>query len=257
MKIYFIIFFIVLSSLGLVAQDKLIIKYEHVAYLYNPLRLTTDSIIFQKKGKKYITQTYIHNKKEEKFKTRKKISKRYIEGFLYSNTPLKLKNLGITLEEIKQACQRHKVQLLPSTLAMLKDDFVFRFDTLAFCQKHLMVINKFSVTDVATVVEVYHNNQQTFRCGDSSYNNTNFSIEKFLRVYSIVKSAELDDLDISNFLNKEQCLKWLVEYFDTIQCEDYYYRLYLKDNPPKDDIAKRKRVGWNFEEYLKKIKNTK
>jgi len=251
MKTYYILFFVLLGSLSSLAQDKLIIKQKSFG---GPTLRRGDvtELVFKRKRDYFFTKRYFSIDSTIHFREKQLISVPRVDSFLNSKTSLLFKDLGFTIEDVKKAAKEEKINLLPQTLALLTPDFVLNFDSLNFCKSNLFeVLHGRSLCGRITT-EVFYNKNRLFYYPDSE---KDFDIKMYFKTYILIKDLNKVSQSLpEKHFSKKNALYRFIKYLDMLQCEDYYYRLYLKDNPPTDERAKNLRVGWNFEEYLKKIK---
>ncbi|MCU0440064.1 MAG: hypothetical protein MUC49_19425 [Raineya sp.] len=263
MKIYLIIFLFFYSWVQLIAQDRLVIAYQQFGGLHTipPLGTRTTEFVFKQKGDKFIAKNYTFfdatfkdsKKKKIRFEKKKIISKSKIDSFINPKTPIYFKDLGFSIEEIKAETSKKEIKLLPSTDSLLKNNFPLKFDTLDFCYSHRYGKYMTIFNDGYSIISfnynkksIYYHNQQAEQLIKN--------LQYYFKAYIILKDLNIKDFEY--YFGKEKVLDWFVTYLDIIQCEDYYASLFMKENPEYNtSYFKRTKKGWNFEEYLKKIKN--
>lgn len=127
-----------------------------------------------------------------------------------------------------------------------------RIDSFKFCNQHyrrpLYLIGKQDL-------------QEEFSFFDSLGNKIiqidTFHLANRILLHNLLKDRLPEEFPIVYLFNDDLMIHYILDYLKTTECEDYYYKEYLKKNPDKSAKEKRMRIGWNFKEYMMKEKGLK
>lgn len=79
----------------------------------------------------------------------------------------------------------------------------------------------------------------------------NFDFLNYLVIYPLLENNLPSAVPGSHIFDDLFLLKVVEEYYNQIQCEDYYYQQFLKEHPERTKQENRMRKGWDFKTYLK------
>lgn len=157
-----------------------------------------------------------------------------------------LRELDLKMEDLRLPDGQKKYELT----FPVPDNFSVSIDSLTFCKKHSMMKVMSTGGDHISVTITYNNHKEYFQFD----NNTlfqEFDFKAYLTCYAILKDAMPEEFPAYNFFSQEMLVRLLSEYQKTVECEGYYYKKYVSEQPDLTPQERRTMKGWNFADYLK------
>jgi hypothetical protein len=106
------------------------------------------------------------------------------------------------------------------------------------------------------LIKFYNGRDNTSYSFNSANKGTwNYGLKDYLLIQTLLESSFPDQLMAFNIFTRQNLLENLCNYYQLIECEDYYYSEYLRINPEarlKTGQERRIKIGWEFKDYLKK-----
>ena len=156
-----------------------------------------------------------------------------------------------------------KVDTLNKELRLRSESFVIRrevageelipivmdLDSLSFCKSYEGT-SKLSTGGYWMTISVSQGGKDLliFKYDSSSPND--FDFRGFLTLYPTLQDNLPASLPGYSMFDDLFLMQVIDNYFETIQCEDFYYQEFIGDHPERTPRQNRTREGWDFEKYL-------
>ncbi|WP_044200856.1 hypothetical protein [Flammeovirga sp. OC4] len=90
-----------------------------------------------------------------------------------------------------------------------------------------------------------------FEYGYGDRKNRTFDLEGYLLTYPLFNEQLSCIISTERFGFTFTSLISILEYYNkTLECEEYYYAEFMKENPKRTRAENRMRIGWDFHQYL-------
>jgi len=205
------------------------------------------------KSGNYRAKAYQISGKRVKFKSPQSISKSKIVTFLnwYNNDKqtFTFNELGLTLHEITGS----KPPILFTPTFPIESEFTVKVDSFLFCKQHQAlyrdVIGGYSLK---VLLNIEHQQVPYFiYTENNTFGKTLFNLKAYFSLQPLL-SLNIPEIDtLSQLFSKKSLINYLYYYLKITECEEYYYKEFLKKNPQRTKRENRMMTNWNFEKYLK------
>lgn len=133
----------------------------------------------------------------------------------------------------------------------LPDQLIIRTDSFDFCQRErwrVMVHFRFSYETWRIEVIMKSGEKDTFEFEPSG--REEFDLKGYIYAYQLVSGRIPIQIHHADIFGRDNLITNMMNYFQMIECEGYYYQEFLKGIPKRTPMENRMMIGWNFVEYM-------
>lgn len=131
-------------------------------------------------------------------------------------------------------------------------DFTVSVDSFQFCQSFKMTKTIATGGETIKVKLVNASGQKTnFIFNSNDIGEGGFDLQNYLLCYTLLKGKIPSEIPYNEFFSIEKLRKILFNYQRTVECEGFYYKEYIDNNPQISNQERRSMTNWNFVEYMK------
>jgi len=198
--------------------------------------------------------TNSQSKKKKKLKSTIKVNARdlsVLETWLRNDkNKFSLKELGVSLKEFSNQpeIRKYKRKLPIDSIREIE------VDTFNLCNKHQLVtgwIIGHDEFDITIFTKRDTINFFKYEYPLDIYRNT-LDIKGYLTLQSFLFIP--DGLEVNHIFSKKELKRVLNYYYKMIECEGYYYKEFISQNPQRKEIENEMMIDWDFKAYLEKRK---
>lgn len=136
-----------------------------------------------------------------------------------------------------------------------KDNETIKIDSFEFCHKYskqrCSALGGYSI-EITVTTNAY--SEIIFRHTTEDDCSDRLDLRGYLLAYKLLNNKLPDNFPKMAFFTAAKFNSFLTDYFDTIECEDFYYDEFIKKHPERTSVENRMRASWDFQKYLKERK---
>jgi hypothetical protein len=134
-------------------------------------------------------------------------------------------------------------------------DFTVSVDSFQYCQNFKMTKILATGGETITVTLVNSLGQKSnYVFNSNDIGQGNFDLQNYLFCSTLLKDKIPSVIPNNDFFSEEMLRDILLSYQKTVECEGYYYKEYIENNPQISIQERRTMTNWNFVEYMKNRK---
>jgi hypothetical protein len=134
----------------------------------------------------------------------------------------------------------------------LDENLIIYIDTFNFCQNNILGKSMISVGYYYQILFSYNKGEIVeYKFSSNDFHQNTFNLRNYIYLSSLLRNNLPSELPNSDFFSSNSLIQTIYLYLKTIECEDYYYKKYMEENPDLSTKERRMRIGWDFKLYLK------
>jgi hypothetical protein len=134
----------------------------------------------------------------------------------------------------------------------LDENLIINIDTFNFCQNNILGKSMISVGYYYQILFSYNKGEIVeYKFSSNDFHQNTFNLRNYIYLSSLLRNNLPSELPNSDFFSSNSLIQTIYLYLKTIECEDYYYKKYMEENPDLSTKERRMRIGWDFKLYLK------
>jgi hypothetical protein len=140
----------------------------------------------------------------------------------------------------------------------IEGKIIIQTDSFAFCQGHsIQRVLSTGGYRLITTIEITNNPIRKFDSWSSDIGEHKFDLLNYLHSYKLLKNRLPGNFPRSQLFTEDFFKNFIAYYFQTIECEGYYYKEYIKMHPGRSAKQNRMKDDWNYIEFLRTLRNPK
>jgi len=154
----------------------------------------------------------------------------------------------IDLDELNKSIEDHDFVLIKS----ISDSLILKIDSFNYCNQFVslksFLIGGYNNYIYATFASGDTLTLFDFDLGDLGLRE--FQFRDYLISYQLIGNIIPIEFPFSEYFHEEKFREVVLYYLQTIECEDFWYNEFIKENPNRTPRENRMKVDWDFRKYI-------
>lgn len=135
---------------------------------------------------------------------------------------------------------------------LTQGNILVQTDSFAFCQSNRILQRTMIGGFLSTIaMELNGNLKDSFKFESGDIGENTFDLLNYLYAYKLLKDKLPDKFPKARLFTEDSFKNNIAYYLQTIECEDYYYKEFVKLHPERTAKQNRMWDGWDYKQFLK------